>query len=50
MPTREHPEETAEFIDYYFSPETQARLLVEVRPRAGAGQISKEDLTGLDPR
>ena len=25
----EHPEETAAFLDYYFSPETQARLLVK---------------------
>lgn len=45
----EHPEETAQFIDYYFSPETQARLLVECGLVPAAVDLEGQDLTGVNP-
>ncbi|MGH2617670.1 MAG: ABC transporter substrate-binding protein [Thermomicrobiales bacterium] len=45
----EHPEETAQFLDYYFSPETQARLLVQCGLVPAAVDLEGQDLTGVNP-
>ncbi len=45
----EHPEEAAQFLDYYFSPETQARLLVQCGIVPAAVDLEGQDLTGVNP-
>jgi raffinose/stachyose/melibiose transport system substrate-binding protein len=45
----QHPEETAQFLDYYFSPETQARLLVQCGLVPAAVDLQGQDLTGVNP-
>lgn len=45
-----NPEAAAEFLTYYFSPETQARLLVECGVAPAPVELSIESLEGLDPR
>ena len=44
-----HPEETAAFLDYYYTPETQARLLVECGVVPAAVDLEGQDLTGVNP-
>jgi raffinose/stachyose/melibiose transport system substrate-binding protein len=45
----EHPEETAAFLDYYYTPETQARLLVQCGVVPAAVDLEGQDLTGVNP-
>jgi raffinose/stachyose/melibiose transport system substrate-binding protein len=45
----EHPDEAAAFLDYYFSPETQARLLVNCGLVPAAVDLEGQDLTGVNP-
>jgi raffinose/stachyose/melibiose transport system substrate-binding protein len=45
----EHPEETAAFLDYYHSPETQARLLSTCGVVPSAVNLEGQDLTGVNP-
>ncbi len=45
----EHPEQAAQFLDYYFSPETQARLLVQCGIVPAAVDLQGQDLTGVNP-
>ena len=45
----ERPDETAAFLDYYFSPETQARLLVNCGLVPAAVSLEGQDLTGVNP-
>ncbi len=45
----EYPEQTAAYIDYYFSPETQARLLVQCGLVPAAVDLEGQDLTGVNP-
>ncbi len=44
-----NPDATAQYIDYHFSPETQARLLVECGLVPAAVDLSGQDLTGVNP-
>jgi len=46
----ENPEAVAEFITYYLSPETQARLVVECGSAPAAVPFEEGALEGLDPR
>ncbi len=46
----EHPEAVAEFLTYFFSPETQAALAVECGQAPAPVDIPAESLSGLDPR
>jgi raffinose/stachyose/melibiose transport system substrate-binding protein len=46
----EHPEAVAEFLSYYFSPETQATLAVQCGSAPAPVAIPPESLSGLDPR
>jgi raffinose/stachyose/melibiose transport system substrate-binding protein len=46
----EHPEETAAFLDYLYSPETQARLLSTCGVVPSAVDLEGQELTGVDPR
>jgi raffinose/stachyose/melibiose transport system substrate-binding protein len=45
----EHPEEAAAYLDYYFSPETQARLLATCGVVPSAVDLEGQDLTGVNP-
>ena len=45
-----NPEAVAEYLTYYFSPETQAKLLVECGLAPAPVTVSEEQLSGLDPR
>ena len=45
----QHPDETAAFLDYYFQPETQARLLVNCGLVPAAVSLEGQDLTGVNP-
>jgi raffinose/stachyose/melibiose transport system substrate-binding protein len=45
----EHQAEAAAFLDYYFSPETQARLLVQCGIVPAAVDLEGQDLTGVNP-
>jgi raffinose/stachyose/melibiose transport system substrate-binding protein len=45
----EHPEETAAFLDYFYSPETQARLLSTCGVVPSAVDLEGQDLTGVNP-
>jgi len=45
----EHPEEAAAFLDYYFSPETQARLLATCGVVPSAVDLEGQDLAGVNP-
>ncbi|MDQ3227228.1 MAG: ABC transporter substrate-binding protein, partial [Chloroflexota bacterium] len=42
-------EATAAFLDYYFSPETQARLLVNCGLAPAPVDLEGQDLTGVNP-
>lgn len=44
-----NPEATAQFLDYYFSPETQARLLVNCGVVPAPVDLEGQDLTGVNP-
>ncbi|MGI9252437.1 MAG: extracellular solute-binding protein [Thermomicrobiales bacterium] len=46
----EHPEAAAKFLDYYFSPETQARLLAQCGLAPAPVDLTGQDLSGVDPR
>jgi raffinose/stachyose/melibiose transport system substrate-binding protein len=46
----EHPQEVAQFLTYYFSPEMQAKRAVECGLAPAPVSIPAEMLTGLDPR
>ena len=46
----EHPEETAAFLDYLYTPETQARLLSTCGVVPSAVDLEGQELTGVDPR
>lgn len=45
-----HPDEAAAFLDYYFSPETQAALLSDCDLAAAPVDLSGQDLSNVDPR
>jgi raffinose/stachyose/melibiose transport system substrate-binding protein len=45
----EHPAETAAFLDYYHSPETQARLLSTCGVVPSAVNLEGQELTGVNP-
>ena len=45
----EHPDEAAQYVDYFFSPETQARLLVQCGVVPAAVDLSGQDLSGVNP-
>jgi len=45
----EHPNEAAAFLDYYYSPETQARLLANCGVVPSAVDLEGQDLTGVNP-
>lgn len=45
----EHPDETAQFLDYYFSPEIQAASLVHCGLVPAAVDLSGQDMTGVNP-
>jgi raffinose/stachyose/melibiose transport system substrate-binding protein len=45
----EHPAETAKFIDYWFSPETQAAALTQCGIVPAAVDLSGQDLAGVNP-
>jgi raffinose/stachyose/melibiose transport system substrate-binding protein len=45
-----NPEAAATFLDYYFSPETQARLLSECGVAAAPVDLEGQDLSAVDPR
>ncbi|MDI9546852.1 MAG: extracellular solute-binding protein [Chloroflexota bacterium] len=45
-----NPDAAAEFLTYYFSPESQATLLVECGVAPAPVTLTEEQLTGLDPR
>lgn len=45
-----HQAETADFLNYYFSPETQAQLVATCGVAPAPVTIPAEQLTGLDPR
>ena len=45
----EQPEEAATFLDFYFSPENQARLLVNCGLAPAAVDLEGQDLTGVNP-
>lgn len=46
----ENPAAVAEYIDYQFSPESQARLLTECSIAPAPIELNPDVLTGLDPR
>lgn len=46
----EHPQETAQFLTYYFSPETQGKLAVACGLAPAPVSIPAESLSGLDAR
>jgi raffinose/stachyose/melibiose transport system substrate-binding protein len=46
----QNPEAVAEFLTYFFSPETQAQLAVECGQAPAPVNIPAESLSGLDPR
>ena len=46
----EHPAEAARFLDYRFSPEVQAKLLIECGLAPAAVDLSGQDLSTIDPR
>jgi raffinose/stachyose/melibiose transport system substrate-binding protein len=45
----QHPEAAAQFLDYWFSPETQARLLAQCGVVPAAVNLEGQDLTGVNP-
>ncbi len=45
-----NPDAAAEFLTYYFSPESQATLLVECSVARRPSRSPKNSTTGLDPR
>jgi raffinose/stachyose/melibiose transport system substrate-binding protein len=45
----EHPEEAATFLDFYFSPENQARMLVNCGLAPAAVDLEGQDLSGVNP-
>ena len=46
----EHPQESAQFLTYYFSPEVQAALLVACNKSPAPVTIEESALEGIDPR
>ena len=46
----EHPQESAQFLTYYFSPEVQAALLVACNKAPAPVIIEEDALEGIDPR
>ncbi|UCC53596.1 MAG: extracellular solute-binding protein [Anaerolineaceae bacterium] len=46
----EHPEEAAEFLDFYFSPEIQAERFVQCGLAPAPVKIPEGTITGVDPR
>lgn len=46
----QYPEETAEFLTYFFSPETQAIALTACNYAPAPVEVSAESLAGIDPR
>ena len=44
-----NPEATAQFLDFYFSPETQARLLANCGVVPAAVNLEGQDLSGVNP-
>jgi raffinose/stachyose/melibiose transport system substrate-binding protein len=46
----ENPDAAAKFLDYYFSPETQARLLSECGVASAPIDMTGQDLSAVDPR
>jgi raffinose/stachyose/melibiose transport system substrate-binding protein len=44
-----NPDAAAQFLDYYFSPETQARLLVNCGLAPAPVDLEGQDLTGVNP-
>ncbi|MBL8129343.1 MAG: extracellular solute-binding protein [Chloroflexia bacterium] len=45
----QHKDEAAKFIDFWFSPENQAKLLVECGTVPAAVDLTGQDLTGVNP-
>jgi len=45
----ENPDAAAQYLDYHFSPETQARLLVQCGLVPAAVDLSGQDMTGVNP-
>jgi raffinose/stachyose/melibiose transport system substrate-binding protein len=45
-----YPEQTAEYLTYYFSPETQAIALTQCNYAPAPVEVSAESLEGIDPR
>jgi len=45
-----HPDETADFLTYFFSPETQAIALTVCSYAPAPVEVSAESLQGIDPR
>jgi len=45
-----NPEAAAAYLTYYFSPETQAKMLVECGMAPAPVSLTEDQLTGLDPR
>lgn len=43
-----HPDQTAQFLDYYFSPETQATLLVQCGLVPAPINLEGQDMTGVN--
>ncbi|MBA2520899.1 MAG: extracellular solute-binding protein [Chloroflexia bacterium] len=46
----ENPDAVAEFIDYLFTPETQARLVVECGDSPASVPLEEDALAGIDPQ
>jgi raffinose/stachyose/melibiose transport system substrate-binding protein len=46
----EHPEEVAEFLTYFFSPEIQGELLAKCQKAPAPVRLEADALTGIDPR
>lgn len=46
----EHPQESAEFLTYYFSPEVQAQLLVSCGKAPAPVLLEEDAMDGVDPR
>lgn len=46
----EHPQEAAEFLTYYFSPEVQSNLLAQCGKAPAPVNLDAEAMDGIDPR
>ena len=45
----DNPDQAAQYLDYYFSPETQARLMVQCGLAPAAVNLSGQDMTAVNP-